>query len=384
MPHSSSPARIFAPVSLKDLREFFGLTQAGLGDLITAADINPWAKYKPIRRASIAFTYEFDKQANTWLASATWWKGTDGKCGFDISVFTDLGVPTNDNTFLGKLKQGLLEWVYRKPSGGALQPFRLTDFASYLHEAVNPVGEIGASYTWLDTSNRLQIDWDLAATAGSENLVPSDFEIEGTSLTDFYLGLLMMSGAQYYVVTSDNRLGDGSLSIIISEANAMSGKTWDIIPFYSNKKITTTGETEQGLYLSANVQVAERLSVYANGTVVQVYVSAVWQTATSIEAELTIYNYGSGQQSLTGIACYLVTTSGSQKPEEGQTVATLTWDNATVAGGSPEVPGVTVLAVKTFTNVTRDESLIYWVGGKADNFTTLYNQIEETPDTPEG
>ena len=138
-----SEDKINAPVSIYDIQKFFGRTSPDLGTLITDAQINPWAKYKPVRNAYKATDLQFDFTNNKWLSTATWWQASDGKCGFSIDTFPSAGSIDNSTSFLYKLKNGLLSWVYQKPTGDASQPFRIQDFVRYWKDAIPAVGTCG-------------------------------------------------------------------------------------------------------------------------------------------------------------------------------------------------------------------------------------------------
>ncbi len=54
--------------------------------------INKWAKYKPVILPNVIDSTVINgvQQLNTstkqWLSTATWWRGTDGKCGLNATV----------------------------------------------------------------------------------------------------------------------------------------------------------------------------------------------------------------------------------------------------------------------------------------------------------
>lgn len=76
------------------------------------ANINPFARFKPT-----IYPAPFVDDDNRW-------KGKDRNCGI-IAYRMDLG------TVKSHLDANLCEWVYRLPSGGDTEPFRLGDFRGY-------------------------------------------------------------------------------------------------------------------------------------------------------------------------------------------------------------------------------------------------------------
>jgi hypothetical protein len=78
--------------------------------LISHANINMWSRYKPTRYNG--------------ATPSDYWKGSDGRCGFQLPTLTaGTFTPTN--------------WTYLKPRGGAAysEPFRAGDFRYYDHDA---------------------------------------------------------------------------------------------------------------------------------------------------------------------------------------------------------------------------------------------------------
>lgn len=379
---SISNNKILAKVVFADIRNMFGVSGTKLGALIQAATpyINHWAKYKPVRYATIGTGANFNHTTGKWTSMARWWKA-DGKCGFSISVFSELGDPSNSISFLYKLKNGQLEWIYQPPTGGSSQPFRLSDFAHYFDDAVNPVGDIGATDYWLTNQQQFTIEYDLDAS-DEDNLMHSDIEIGNTTLADFYLGLFMWNSNSYNVITSSTKLGIGDMTINIQAAQSWAG-SWNIIPFYSDRIITLGGNFETGVYLSANIQTPTTITIHKAGTQVQIVIQAQWTSTTEITLTGEVRRYITGpSQTITNIGAYLVTTDDpTDNPAEGTTVSSVSYDDVTIGSGTASNPAVVALPTKQFTNITRDTTKTYWIGGSASNFATFYDQVEEA-DTP--
>ena len=92
-------AIINAPVTIANVASIVRSGGTDLADIIANGNINKWAKYKPIVRATVdTVSGQWDRNNNTWLASANWWRGGDGHCGLTFSVFSDLGTLTNSST----------------------------------------------------------------------------------------------------------------------------------------------------------------------------------------------------------------------------------------------------------------------------------------------
>ena len=379
MSYNSSTKTIIAPVSEYDVQQVLNTTEKDLGKLCTNENINKWAKYKPVRYSSIdSVTGQWDFINKTWRASATWWKA-GGTCGFNIETFSSLGNPDTSSTFLYKLKNGQLEWTYLRPRGGNSEAFRLQDFASYYHDAVNPMGEIGATTIWLDNQYRFSLDWDMQAVEET-NLRHSDISINGTSLANYYLGVFMWKNNTWKVVTSQNTLGSESFSININADQSWIGN-WNIIPFYSDHAIPINSEMTTGTYLSANIQEPITISLHPSSSIIKIDVQAEWgNNNTTVTVNSYISNYDTVTRTVRGIGVYLYAVTSGGDPKEGNLISSLTYPDTEAVGGDGNNPGITYLDTKQFTGISRDYTLDYWVVARADNYAPTYNQIEADPE----
>ena len=105
----------------------------------TRANINKWAKYKPVRH-----TKKFDL--------------TDGE--FQDARY-GLNIPQAGNSNFG----GNRIWTYELPAGGEYQPFRLSDFKSYYTDAVPPVTVSFPSNIYVNNDNSRVIYIDIDSSA---------------------------------------------------------------------------------------------------------------------------------------------------------------------------------------------------------------------------
>lgn len=106
---------ISAPVSIDDIKAVLGESSNDVATLCRSSNINMWSKKKPVRLAN-----PFPD------INGTWYRADDD----------DLGIQINKgaNTNLGTLYAGA-SFAYKKPGGGSTQPYRMSDFIGYNHDA---------------------------------------------------------------------------------------------------------------------------------------------------------------------------------------------------------------------------------------------------------
>lgn len=355
-----------------DIELAVGHTSGNLATCISNGSINMWAKYKPVRLNSINTLDQWDSSAQEWRNDSSWWKGDDGKCGAYISVFTDLGSTSTPGTFLYMLKNGQLGWTYNRPRGGAYnEPFRQTDFALYNAGAINPMGNIGSTDIYLQNNGRFSVSFDL--TPSTYGLSLSDFEINRTSLSRFYMGLLMWNGSRYEVVTSESRLGTSSIDITVENASSLAG-VWQIVPFFSSVEFPIGATYTTGTFLSANITTPISITVHAAGTLYEVISDAYWSASNKITISTRVFNHDSGQRTISNVYAEIrYTTSGSQDPSEGTTISgtQINYGSVTVSGNSSYTLSERVVTV------TKSNNRIYWVMSNATGVANSYNQVDE-------
>lgn len=354
-----------------DPQAVFSLSTEELSTLILYADINPWAKYKPVRSGVIdTVTGQWDYTNNTWLATAHWWKG-DGMCGFTTEWATEFGNSlTTQGTFMYNLTHGLLGWTYQRPTGGSQQLFRVQDFAKYYHDAIQPYGDIGSTTIYLSNTGGGQIDWEVVSV-GSLNLALADFGVNGHPLTDFYLGLILYDNSRWFLFTSSTKFTTGaSLSVTFSNMTSYAG-TWNCMPFFTLNQVNSQGTFDaNGLFISmANTQPIS-IELIAHGNNYFDYIDGEWNAAGSaVSYELQIENETSTAHTYTQITIAIYKDSPSSNP-----IAQTTLTNITVSANSSRTLTGSI-------SVSKAAGSIYWIS-VADNTSGstipgINNQVEE-------
>lgn len=331
----------------------------GLGNwtVISRININKWAKYKPVRTPTIdTVTGQWSAALNTWLSNAIWWKG-DGMCGLSTTVAEEFGDRTNPNSFVYKLTHGQLGWSYLRPTGGAQQPFRLQDFASYNHQAQQPYGDIGSTTIYLDQYGAGQIDWDLLDFQDDTNLQLADFAVPNPrggaalQLTNFYLGLILYNSSNQFIFTSSTKFSTGAaLSVAISNMSSYAG-TWNCMPFFTKNQVNGQGGFDSGgLFISLADITPISVTLLNHGSNYFDYINGEWNSnGTAIYYDLQIANETSTAHLYSTIRISIYKDSLNSNP-----VAWTDITNTTVNASS----------TKNLTgpiSVTKQAGSVYWI-----------------------
>lgn len=155
---------IIAPVPIPaEINQVLGTAHTALNAFCQDSHINQWAKYKPVGKAKTNTDDELDSNKN-WLSTSTWWKGnitiTAISAGttflnvtnsYPAAWITICGIKylgfTNQSDILKIFDPAQNHWVTQRggifaenythvpPQGGLSEPFRLTDFNGYDHNA---------------------------------------------------------------------------------------------------------------------------------------------------------------------------------------------------------------------------------------------------------
>lgn len=305
---SYSNGKITAPVTVTDVQTALSSASKDVGALCSSPSVNVWAKYKPVVLAGFVP-----------LRTSDWWKGTSGKCGMLITTYTSL------TSLFSALAGGTYGWGRESLTGGSVSPYRLLDFDGYNHNAVNPVGGIGAtSYTI--SSGRITISYDIEAV-GSDNLTLSDIDIDGTSLDEFYLGIYAYGGtgstASFYCTASQPFTQSTDMSIEISGLTDSYAGTYTIIPFFSSVPLSLNGTATAGKFLSAN-KPGVQITINGAGTLYYLVGMGNWADAqfSTIEWSVTGYNNNSSAVSFT-YSVYLYRKTAAQDYPAGELVRQL-------------------------------------------------------------
>lgn len=210
MAYNASEQLITAPVSIRNLQDCFGLGSGDLGTIITTANINMWARFKPVKLATVGLITDAQRASvNHGITLPDITRGS-------ITESNVMDAAANAAT-----------WGYDRPTGGASEPFRLADFANtisqgYYHGA-QPFIEVNyprGGWTFIKggTSRSLIILFDTDPGDQAINLHASDF----TGLMDLrefkfvaYIQDIGLFESDDYILDSDGEPTGTSISAVI-------------------------------------------------------------------------------------------------------------------------------------------------------------------------
>lgn len=186
---SNSNGLITYPIGVVEVCNVLGTNHADVGWVCSRGTlINKWAKYKPVIYPNLIDTTGQLNSNKTWKSSATWWKASDGKCGFTINLRTDSAALVNNWG---------TDWTYNPPTGGTAAPYRLIDFNYYDHKAVSPVYVTYPSEYVRNQGNDLNVLFN-AFYGNSNRLLLTDFlnGIWNSQTQNMYCGVLVTIGVR--------------------------------------------------------------------------------------------------------------------------------------------------------------------------------------------
>lgn len=261
-------------VSVRDVQRALGVGSGDVGTLCKHANVNKWAKYKPIKLAQVKPVIESGRQdRNYGIINIPTWTYLSRMATF---LFGNRGsVATNTYPSCG-YSSSIVYWDYEKPTGGASSPYRLTDFSEYpvssspkgyYHMAEAPIGNMETTTINISPEGILQIRFPL----GVENVNTLKFsdltlpDMGSRSLSAMYYGILMKQksggvSGNTYAVTQTGTIGQLSASYIVTEIQLTENETtwagtWQIMPIISSVSISRTQslDTYNGNYFVATL-----------------------------------------------------------------------------------------------------------------------------------
>ena len=209
---------ISAPVSIYDVQRALANSSPDLGTLCRAANINMWAKFKPVVLAQIDTTSEWDFTNNRWKDDASWFQGRTGACG--ITPYSN----TNFANIISNTDGSNNGWVYNRPTGGAQSPYRLTDFAGYNHRAF-PAASNFIGSNQLSAGDHFSAQCLIPAVAGSDNVTLDIFSAH------MYFGAAIVNSSNNNVIFWGTNSAYGTYEVLFTLPSDFPTGTYRVYPF---------------------------------------------------------------------------------------------------------------------------------------------------------
>jgi len=261
------PNVIYAPIEMPaEVASVLGIAGTSLEDVCTSANINMWAKYKPVVYNTIFTLTDAQREsANYGIHNIpTWGLVQHGEVGKMLNFWL-LAYKTDANAPDCGVQQDY--WNYLKPDGGYQAPYRLTDFVKntvlgYFHDAEPPIGAILNTTIEINPAGQLSINY-VNGAQDDKTLKYSDLMLETggyMSLAGYYFGVALVrtseagqANATEYVqteMTANDAVSLGAhvysffqddihLSAFMGGGN-VSQNTFYIMPFLANDEMYDT------------------------------------------------------------------------------------------------------------------------------------------------
>src|SRR5690606_21886325 len=172
-----------ANITTTMVRNELGAATNNVGELCTHPDINMWSRCKPVPMSFAERLTNLDH----------WQKGADGMSGLSVSPVSGstlefLKIRTNVEDIANR------KWTYKKPSGGALEPYCLGDFRRYDAAATNPFYRPASYYlnTFFNAGSNFSFSC-YADGGGGDNVQMSD--IPGINWDNIYFVAVVYRGS---------------------------------------------------------------------------------------------------------------------------------------------------------------------------------------------
>ena len=197
-------------ISLDEINQILGAGSYDLGTLCMHSNINKWSRLKPFRSSVEGF--------NTVAEQIT------AMALVNYALFSNGYIPTSGNDLITWL-QNYQDWTYQQPRGQSYnENYRLLDFDNYNHSALAPVALSGTRVFRYNNRNATYNIAILYTIAGGDDLSITEM----TSLSNYYLGIVIYSGNLKYIITAANVISSGAMNITINNAAPFNiEKTWE-------------------------------------------------------------------------------------------------------------------------------------------------------------
>lgn len=261
-------------ITVSLVKNTLGVSTTDVGALCKSENINCWSKKKPVILPNAAPD-----------RSGDWWKSTDGNCGlspYQIINYTNIpnAYQLNDDNMNG--------WVYNKPYGGTVAPYRLADFGGYEHNANPPLRNFWAPHQVALNGGNFSCTC-IQQVASNTSLIFSDFT---SGLKDYYFGAYITNGTAKQIATSTSTLSNGGSTVLFTMTGFSTG-TWTAYPFLAQEKITQNGGMTANSFYSVPMLVPTTITIINSNITITITAVANYSSNT-VSYTIKINNLTSG------------------------------------------------------------------------------------------
>lgn len=272
----------------------------------------------------------------------------------------------SEGGFIKDIIEGNFDWTYTPPAGTSAQPLRLGDFIEYKRNAINPIGQPPEMITaYKDINDYLTFNFDMAVAPNDRyNLTLQDIAIDGVTLDNYYLGMVLWKSLYDRVIAaSDTKIGTGEITLKFKATGMLNEYSARL--FASSVPIGPDGQMPSGKFVPLDLNMF-KVKVNNYGTTVKIIPIGEWVGTTSVDCSVAVQNLNSGAVTVRDIVMVIV---DGDRPGDGQTLKTIRLGDKRVGPNSVErITG-------NVSGLNYSSSKKYWVGAYADNIPITYNQI---------
>lgn len=348
-----------------DLGAVLGMSSNVEGDFFVNGNINPWAKYKPVRSSILGDTGESSSE------NTDYWKASDEKCGFSIPTNNSPGSsPSTSSGAWYKLLHSQLMWTYNRPGGGVnSQPFRRNDFDGYDHFALPIFAQQQQLTLMLNVDGSLDVPFQMNM-GDSRSLSLEDIKINSVQLSSWFFGVLIYYTNNQYVFKATQLAGEFNGIVNFTGMSSYAGKAVSIVPFLSSVS-QNQGTAGSGTIISCNLAPVQMNVVEYSSGISVIWDEATWNQAhTEVSYAISLHNSRAGYQTIPSIVITL---------QDGtQTIWSRTISNVYIAGNDTVVLGTGTIPVQNY-----DSSKQYFMSIVSPNTAYIQYQVNYIEDYPE-
>lgn len=308
---SLNGGKITAPISIDDIKNCFGLSTNDLGTLITKANINVWAKYKPT-----VYPSPFPDD---------WYKAKDRNYGINITVNNRVSSWNALVAEYSKANNGYTN-IYNRPTGGADAPYRLGDFRGYNHNAKPEIGDYLAATNYQEDSPiSLSVAYN-AVTVDGDQVSYKDVEV----YKGLYFGYVITdtSGKTLKLIVTSSTTS--SYEVRIAARTLLAG-TYRLYPMFCNVDYSTNHTLKQmNLYAIPNLTGGKTLQIISQSNVIMNHFESINAKQVGSRISVMLKTKSNAPALTATVYCVYSTTD----PSKGQSLSSgESYKNLSLAAG---------------------------------------------------